>query len=190
MTKILVFLGVSGSGKSYNARKLSESYKDGKVFDRIVQFTTRPMRDDELEGYDYNFINDKQYQELLDENLVSCKTEINGYKYGTNIKDLINEDGMIKVVVLNVQGCNDILDLKNKHYPEMKIKFVNIISPKKVRREGRDEDHLNQEAEDIRNLHSELTIYDIYNFNPETESYLTLDELVDELKDKLGDFIE
>lgn len=190
MTKILVFLGVSGSGKSFNARKLSEVYKDGKVFDRIVQFTTRPMRDEELEGYDYYFINDKEYQELLEQNLVSCKTEINGYKYGTNIKDLIAEDGKIKVVVLNVQGCRDILDLKNKYYPEMKIKFVNIISPKKVRREGRDDEHLSQEAEDIHNLHSELTIHDIYNLNPDTESYLTLDELVEELKDKLGGFIE
>lgn len=188
MTKVLVFMGVSGSGKSYNARKLSEEYKNGEKFERLIQYTTRKIRDEEQNGYDYFFVSEDDYDEI--KKVLTCRTVINGNKYGTSIKDINNDNGKIKIVVLNAEGCEDIIDLKNKKYPDLNIRFVNIISPKVVRREGRDDSHLDNEAKELAELYKKFTVHNIYNYNPESESYLTLDELVEELRDKLGNFIE
>jgi guanylate kinase len=59
----LIILGKSGSGKDYLMRKLVEKgLKSG------LKMTTRPQRKFEKQGITYNFVNDNQFVELINEN--------------------------------------------------------------------------------------------------------------------------
>ena len=55
---IFVISGLSGSGKSTIAKKLSE--KTG--IEMVIQYTTRPIRPGEKNGIDYNFITNAKFR--------------------------------------------------------------------------------------------------------------------------------
>jgi len=66
----IIILGQSGSGKDYLLRNL---IKMGLNY--LPKFTTRPKRDFETEGKEYNFISKNQYQELKDNNMILVDQE-------------------------------------------------------------------------------------------------------------------
>lgn len=191
MVKIIAFIGKSGSGKTYNAQKLSDEFDGGYRFEKLIQYTTRSIREGEEDGKDYFFLTEKGYDKLNEFGSISCRTVINGNKYGTNIKDIVsNYNNRIKIVIVNAQGCLDLKDLKEKHHPELDLRFVNIISEKEVRRHDRDDDHLANEIAEIDSLRDKLQLHDINNYNTEEDRYLTTEEFYEELRNKLGDFVE
>lgn len=55
MIRLLLFVGPSGSGKDTALSAVLNKY-DPQV-KRLVQYTTRPIRENEIEGVDYHFIN-------------------------------------------------------------------------------------------------------------------------------------
>ena len=55
--KLLLIMGKSGSGKTTLAETL-EKIKPNK-YKRVVQYTTRDMRENETDGVEYNFITKK-----------------------------------------------------------------------------------------------------------------------------------
>lgn len=57
---IFVISGLSGSGKSTIAKKLSE--KTG--IEMVIQYTTRPIRPGEKNGVDYNFITNAKFRSM------------------------------------------------------------------------------------------------------------------------------
>lgn len=63
MGKILVVMGKSASGKDSIYSRLKSDYS-GKL-KNVVIYTTRPMRDNESEGREYHFQNEKMYDEAV-----------------------------------------------------------------------------------------------------------------------------
>ena len=65
MGKIFLLMGKSTSGKDtiYNVLIRNEEFSLKKV----VPYTTRPMRDGEIDGIQYFFKSEEQYQKLKDE---------------------------------------------------------------------------------------------------------------------------
>ena len=59
---IVVLVGESASGKSTVAKILEQEQPN---FSKVVTYTTRPMRDGEVDGIDYNFISNKKFNELV-----------------------------------------------------------------------------------------------------------------------------
>ena len=59
----VIILGKSGSGKDYLMRKLVERGLKG-----CLKWTTRPQRKHEQQGITYNFVNDSQFTESINEN--------------------------------------------------------------------------------------------------------------------------
>ena len=82
---MIEIIGKNGAGKSYLANKL---YNLG--FKRNVGYTTRPMRDGEINGIDYFFISKEKFEEhILFDNFVEYKIR-NGFYYGILKKDISN----------------------------------------------------------------------------------------------------
>ena len=55
MKKFLLICGISGSGKSYIERKLTEKLFKGRIrFKKMKQVTTRSIREDESQGKFFN----------------------------------------------------------------------------------------------------------------------------------------
>ena len=59
----IIILGASGSGKDYLLRKLAE-----KGLKTCLKWTTRPARKFEQNGITYNFVEDNQFKDAINEN--------------------------------------------------------------------------------------------------------------------------
>ena len=75
---MIEILGKNGAGKSYLANKLY-----GMGFKRSVNFTTRPKREGEVNGVDYFFIDNEEFERLIQQGFFVEYKERNGKYYGT-----------------------------------------------------------------------------------------------------------
>ena len=94
---IFVVVGKSGVGKD---TIINNYLKKNDNITKVTQYTTRPMRLDEINGKEYNFISDEEFDILLSENKFCCvgKYQVaNGdtWKYAVKIEDLKKYDNCI-----------------------------------------------------------------------------------------------
>lgn len=101
-SKFIALVGASATGKSTVERILQTEYG----FNRCVSFTTRPMREYEIDGVDYHFITDEDVQKLEEEGLIAEKTCFNGWTYGLTVSE-VEEGG---VVVIEPKGLQQIIE--------------------------------------------------------------------------------
>lgn len=75
---LFVLIGESGSGKSTIQKKLME-----QGMGKIVTYTTRPIRVNEINNIDYHFVSEKYFKnELLDKGLLLEHAVYNDWHYG------------------------------------------------------------------------------------------------------------
>lgn len=60
--KIIILTGMSACGKDSILNKLCDNHNRYK---RIVTYTTRPPRDNEVDGKDYNFVSRSQFMDMV-----------------------------------------------------------------------------------------------------------------------------
>ena len=86
---MIEIIGKNGSGKSYLANRL---YDFG--FERNVGYTTRHMRDGEIDGIDYYFISNEQFEQMIKNNEFIDYKIRNGFYYGI-LKNKINNNTIL-----------------------------------------------------------------------------------------------
>lgn len=98
----IILLGASGSGKSTIEKILADKYS----FERIVSYTTRSSRDGEVNGIDYNFINNETFLDMLETGVFAEYDEYSKNRlYGTLMSDYVDGN---KVVVLTPNGFRTV----------------------------------------------------------------------------------
>lgn len=103
---MIVLVGESASGKSSIERELV-----ALGFNKIVTYTTRPMRKEDINGKTYHFISEEQFNDMVEKNLFAEHASYNGWQYGTAKEDCTDD----KVVVLTPHGLRQLkknIDLK------------------------------------------------------------------------------
>lgn len=75
MGKIFYIIGKSSTGKDTIYKNLLAETEDSEItvkdaFKQICLYTTRPKRTNEIEGEEYHFINENQYEEIKNKGLV------------------------------------------------------------------------------------------------------------------------
>ncbi len=108
---MLVLIGPSASGKTELAKFLVKN----KNFEKIITYTTRPIRQNEKNGVDYHFLDENTFLSLENNNFFAETTIYNGYHYGTSLSSLNGN----KVIILEPQG---LLNL-NKFKEIKKVSF-------------------------------------------------------------------
>ena len=110
---MIILVGESACGKSSIEKVLVNKYG----YDKTVSYTTRPPRDGEIDGVDYNFITE---DEFIEKNRSGYFVEIgayNGWFYGTTKKQYTDKT----VCVLTPHGLRQI-------QKKLKDENVNICS--------------------------------------------------------------
>lgn len=117
---MLILVGASATGKTEIVKRLIDKYG----LEKMVTYTTRPMRVNEIDGKDYHFISENEFLNKANNHEFVETVCYNGNYYGTLKKDVNNN----KVVILEPSGLNNF-------YQEFSKDLVSVLiqTPKSVR---------------------------------------------------------
>lgn len=105
---VILIVGKTCSGKDTVARRIEEMYG----FHRIISYTTRPMRPDDVEGVSHYFLT-KEEREKFDDDDIFSPTFIDGWEYFILKSQLC--DGNC-VYIVDPKGVEDVQALGVESY--------------------------------------------------------------------------
>ena len=122
---IIVVSSPSGAGKTSVCHKLIERDKSITL---SISDTTRPPRDNEINGIDYNFINEREFKNRIKNKSYIEYANVFGNYYGSQFKNIINQfkNGYDVLFDIDWQGAKQ---LKNSSFTNIVSTF--IIPPSK-----------------------------------------------------------
>lgn len=95
--KVICILGKAGSGKDTLKKYLCDNY--GEIFSPLVTYTTRPKRENEIDGRDYYFISEEEWQKReWFESLT-----FNNWHYSSSLESFLRDK--ITVAIVTPKGC-------------------------------------------------------------------------------------
>lgn len=118
MINLIAIIGQAGSGKDSIYRRIVHQYK----YHPVVGYTTRPIREGEVDGRDYHFVSVEEFDEL---DLITEKS-FNGWYYGIS-KESFSETE----INIGVFNPSQIMDLLERNDIDMEI--YEIIASDKAR---------------------------------------------------------
>lgn len=173
---LFVFSGPSGVGKGTLRKKLFELVPD---LNYSISVTSRTPRKEEMEGYDYFFVDEETFRDYIKTNRFAEWAKVHGDYKGTLIStvDKTLTEGHDLVLEIDVQGAMQI----RERYPEGIFIFIAPPSWDKLenRLRGRrteKEDDLKKRLEDARTEMEQVKYYDYVVVNNK------LEKAVEELK--------
>ncbi|WP_168169755.1 AAA family ATPase [Candidatus Izimaplasma bacterium ZiA1] len=119
---MLILIGASASGKTEIAKELINNYNMNKM----ITYTTREKRENEINGIDYHFISEAKFLELKSQNFFIETSIYNHTYYGTSFKQAKDD----KVLIVDINGANNI----NKHNINSNI-YVYLHTLENIREE-------------------------------------------------------
>ena len=122
---MVILSSPSGAGKTTLVKLISEN----KSFFTSISHTTRIPRSNEIDGVDYNFINENQFQRMIKEDKFLEYAKVFNNFYGTTKKSVIDylEKGKNVIFDIDWQGTEQILN-RNLNY---KLITIFILPPSK-----------------------------------------------------------
>ena len=116
---ILVISAPSGAGKTTLCKRLLQS---SSSFISSVSFTTRRPRRNEIEGVDYYFVSQKEFQKMIEKRRFIEWTEVHGRLYGTsaNLLDQAIKEEKDVLLEVDVKGGAEI----KKNCPQAVLIFL------------------------------------------------------------------
>ena len=109
MINILIITGKTASGKNAIVNELTTKYG----FKQLTTYSTRPMRNGEVNGETYHFVNTDDFMQRMKSGFFAewkAYTTVEGvWYYGTAMEDLEKADDRT-VVILTPDGYRDIKD--------------------------------------------------------------------------------
>ena len=124
MIKIIAIIGEAGSGKDYLAKQLAKEYPS--LFHEIISCTTRPKRENEIDGVDYYFLSPKYFEQYKNAKKMLETSEFRGWYYGTLLNSL--SETKVNLGVFNPEGAANI-----QKQPEVETTIFRLIVPAKIR---------------------------------------------------------
>ena len=106
---MIILVGASATGKSVIAKQLFDKYNIKKV----ITYTTRPMREGEINDVDYHFIDKEDFINKMDNNYFIETAMYNNNYYGTAYEDISRD----KVLIVEPNGAN-------VYYEKLKDKVI------------------------------------------------------------------
>ena len=105
---IYIITGPSGVGKNTIINELSNHLE----FYFSISHTTRPRRDNEIDGKDYYFIKEDEFENLIKSDQMIEYEQYGEFYYGTSKEELSNDSSII-ILDLEVNGATKLLEENN-----------------------------------------------------------------------------
>lgn len=122
--QVVALIGKAGAGKDYLQSRTCAEFPE--QFHKIVSCTTRPPRDNEVDGTDYQFLSVLDFtRKLLSGDMLEA-TEFRGWFYGTTLESL-NSD-KVNIGVFNPAGVEALLQS-----PELNVEVIYVDASDKTR---------------------------------------------------------
>ncbi len=115
LNKKILIVGKSASGKDY----LIEFLKT-KGLKRSISYTTRPIRENETHGVTYHYVEESEFERMIENNELVEYHNFNNWYYGNTIEDFNQKDVFIKTIY----GLEQIKDYRSKCF----IIYIDIDS--------------------------------------------------------------
>ncbi len=106
--KIIALIGKAGSGKDTLLQRVVMAMPS---LHEIVSFTTRPPREGEKDGVNYNFVTGEKFGEMVLENQMLEASCFNDWFYGTAYESLRSD--CVNIGVFNPEGIDSLKTHKN-----------------------------------------------------------------------------
>jgi guanylate kinase len=109
VAKVFVITGPSGVGKGTLIRSLVQQVPELEV---AVSATTRPPRPGEVDGVDYHFMSEEEFERRVAAGEFVEHASYSGHRYGTLRAELENrlEAGVPVVLEIEIQGARQVRD--------------------------------------------------------------------------------
>jgi guanylate kinase len=123
---LVILSGVAGAGKDTIKKELIKRMEN---VESLPSYTSRPIREGDVEGKTYNFVTKQEFEKMIEnKEFYEYDVHHNNY-YGTSRK-LLNEkmaDGKIIVKDIDVNGTQNLIDLLGQ---DTKIVTIFLRVPK------------------------------------------------------------
>ena len=183
---LIVLSGPSGVGKGTVRRYIMDNYNI--KFTYSISMTTRKPRDKEVDGVDYYFVSEEEFQKNIDEGNFLEWEEFVGNKYGTpksKVEELRNQ-GKHVFLEIEVNGAAEVLSKVND---DRVISFflmppnLEALESRIRRRKTESEDIIQERLQKGLNEMSKSTQYDHIILNDDVAR--ASQEIVDLIKKKI-----
>jgi len=158
-TSLFIISGPSGVGKSTLVRQV---LADLEGLEFSVSHTTRPKRSGEIEGQDYYFIDQNEFETMIREDRFIEWAVVHGNYYGTSKREIEKKAALGDVILdIDVQGAQQIKDKMKRGI------FIFIFPPsfeelkKRLYKRGESEAALRKRLETAR---KELRFYSQFDY--------------------------
>lgn len=167
---MIAIIGNTGVGKDTITNILIEKYN----YKKIVTYTTRPKRQNEIDDVTYHFISDEKFDDMLKNNefaeYTTYKTVHGLWRYGTKLTDCNDDDS---IIIINPDGLVKLLE-KNINIDSFLIRVDEYSTRIKLIERGDNIDEINRRIrEDYEKFHKienyvNHIMYNIgYTYSPE-----------------------
>jgi len=122
---MIILSSPSGAGKTTLVKLISEN----QSFFTSISHTTRPPRPNEIDGVDYHFIKENQFQKMINEDKFLEHAKVFNNYYGTTKESVIDylEKGKNVIFDIDWQGTEQIFNRKLNY----KLVTIFILPPSK-----------------------------------------------------------
>lgn len=124
---MIVIIGESASGKSTLQKML---IKDDPKYKKVVTYTTRPMRDGEVDGIDYHFIPQSTFDEFVKRDFFVEHTKYRDWCYGTAKADCKDKNAVAVLTPAGMRALKRLgFDITSIYlYVDRRSRLINILT--------------------------------------------------------------
>ena len=171
---LLIISSPSGAGKTTLTRRLLQEFSE---FRFSVSHTTRQPRANEVDGQDYNFIDEKTFRDIIDGNGFAEWAEVHGNLYGTSVAEIELARAAGKIGFLRLVP-GELLSENKEKFPHAVGVFILPPSMEELRRrlDGRGSDDAESRRCRFENAREEIGHYPFFDYmivNDELQRALT-----------------
>ena len=124
---MIVILGESASGKTTLVKML---IKANPEYHKIITYTTRPMRDGEVDGIDYHFITQSTFDEFVKSGFFVEHARYRDWSYGTAKSDCESDSAVAILTPAGLRALKRLnYDVTSIYlYVDRRSRLINILS--------------------------------------------------------------